>query len=585
MVYYHELYTNISFGEYFRVMWHGLPLDFSLAGYLTAIPALLLIVSAWTDSTILRRIRQIYFGLIAFVMALIFVVDLGLYGFWGFRLDTTPLFYFFSSPKNALASVSFWFILLGILSIIIYAATLYGIFYFFFTRKKMILKIPYKRMTVSLTLLLLTGLLFIPIRGGFSQSTMNLSKVYYSQNQQINHAAINPAFSFMYSATHQNKFDKQYRFMSPEQADRLFAEMTDRPETAADSIPQILNTPRPNVIFIILESFSSHLMETLGGQPNVAINMDKFAKEGVLFSNFYSNSFRTDRGLVSIISGYPAQPNTSIMKYPKKTESLPSIPRSMKNAGYSLQYYYGGDADFTNMRSYLISAGINDIISEKDFPISERTGKWGVQDHTLFQRLSKDLNEKKQQEPFLKIVQTSSSHEPFEVPFQRLNDKVLNAFAYADSCVGDFVNRYKETPMWEKSLIILVPDHLGTYPYSIKNPLEGHKIPLIMIGGAVKEARQVDTYASQIDIAATLLYQLGLPHKDFTFSKNILNPNSPHFGYFTEPTLFGIVTPENRLVYNCDANAVQIDEGAEKGANLEKGKAYLQKLYDDLAKR
>ena len=195
------------------------------------------------------------------------------------------------------------------------------------------------------------------------------------------------------------------------------------------------------------------------------------------------------------------------------------------------------------------------------------------------------LKEEKQQEPFFKIVQTSSSHEPFEVPFYRLDDKVLNAFAYADSCVGDFVRQYKETPMWKNTLIVLVPDHLGAYPRPVENPLEGHTIPLILIGGAVKEPRVVDTYASQIDIAATLLSQLGLPHDDFTFSKNIFNPSSPHFGYFTEPTLFGMVTAENQLVYNLDANTVQIDEGTEKGANLEKGKAFLQKLYDDLAKR
>ena len=568
MVYYRELYINASLGDYFRVMWHGLPLDLSLAGYLTAIPGLLLIASAWTDSSVLRRIRQVYFGLIAFIMACIFIVDLGLYGFWGFRLDATPIFYFFSSPKDAMASVSFWFVLLGIVAMLIYAGILYCIFYYVLIREKNPMKIPYRRQNVSLALLLLTAALFIPIRGGFTVSTMNLSKVYFSSDQLMNHAAINPAFSFMYSATHQNNFEKQYRFMDPNTADKLFAEMVDKPATPADSIPQLLNTQRPNIVFIILESFSTHLMETFGGQPNVAVNMDKFAKEGILFSNFYANSFRTDRGLASIISGYPGQPSTSIM-----------------NAGYNLEYYYGGDADFTNMRSYLVSSGIGKIICDKDFPLSERTGKWGAQDHVLFQRLLKDMKEEKQQEPFLKLVQTSSSHEPFEVPFHRLDDKVLNAFAYADSCVGDFIKQYQELPQWKNTVFVLVPDHQGAYPYPIENPLDGQTIPLILIGGAIKEPRVIDTYASQIDIAATLLSQLGLPHDEFTFSKDILNPSSPHFGYFTRPNYFGMVTPENQLVYNLDANTVQLDEGTEKGANLEKGKAFLQKLYDDLAKR
>lgn len=181
-----------------------------------------------------------------------FIIDLGLYGFWGFRLDATPVFYFFSSPKDAMASVSFWFVLLGILSMLIYAAILYFIFYCVLIREKKPLKIPYRRQNVSLALLLLTAALFIPIRGGFSVSTMNLSKVYFSQDQRMNHAAINPAFSFMYSATHQNNFDKQYRFMDPKIADELFAEMVDKPVAATDSIPQLLNTQRPNIILLSL---------------------------------------------------------------------------------------------------------------------------------------------------------------------------------------------------------------------------------------------------------------------------------------------------------------------------------------------
>lgn len=131
----------------------------------------------------------------------------------------------------------------------------------------------------------------------------------------------------------------------------------------------------------------------------------------------------------------------------------------------------------------------------------------------------KDLKEEKQEEPFLKLVQTSSSHEPFEVPFHRLDDKILNSFAYADSCVGDFVKQYQETPLWKNTLFVLVPDHQGAYPYPIENPLDGQTIPLILIGGAIKQPLVVDTYASQIDIAATLLAQLGLPHDEFTFSK------------------------------------------------------------------
>ncbi len=584
MAYYYTLYNKVSWTDWFSVIGHGLPLDLSLAGYLTILPGLLLIASAWTDSRILQLIRRIYFTIISILLSCIFISDLGLYGYWGFRLDTTPLFYFFSSPKDALASVSLWVVAGGILAMAVYAVLLYFVFSWILVNEKRPLKIPYRRLSVSGVLLLATGLLFIPIRGGFSVSTMNLGRVFFSADQRLNHAAINPAFSLLDSFSRQADFDKQYRFMPAEEADTLFSELTDKPVT--DSIPRLFNTERPNIIMIILESFSSHLMETLGGEPGIAVNMDEFAKEGILFTHFYANSFRTDRGLVSIISGYPAQPTTSIMKYTRKTQSLPSIPASLKKAGYDLQYYYGGDADFTNMRSYLVSTGIEKIVSQNDFPVSERLSKWGVHDHILFHRILTDLKTEPQQEPFFKILQTSSSHEPFEVPYSKLSNAKLNAFAYTDSCAGDFVRQLKETPLWKNSVVLFVPDHLGVYPESIDHlSPERYTIPLILTGGAVKEPQRITAYGSQIDIAATLLAQLGLPHDDFTFSKNILNPSSPHFAFFTFPNIFGMVTADNEVVFNCESNTVAMDEGTHQGENLNKGKAYLQKLYDDLAKR
>lgn len=580
MAYYHNLFDGIDIGGFFGALWHGLPLDLSVAGYLTAIPGLLLTISTITGpgNKVIRNIATIYFAIISLAISIIFITDLALYEFWGFRLDTTPIFYFTSSPKDAMASVSGWYIALGISAIIICSILTFLAFRHIVLKKSRQKAANSNRLAAFTVTILLTGTLFVPIRGGFSVSTMNLSKAYFSQNQRLNHAAINPAFSLMYSATHQTNFDKQYRYMDDAEASALLAEMTDKPAT--DSIPQLLSTRHPDIIMIILESFSSHIMKSLGGE-DIAVNLDKAASEGLLFTNFFANSFRTDRGLVSIISGYPAQPNTSVMKYADKVESLPSIPQSLKRNGYDLAYYYGGDANFTNMYAYLVSCGFERIISDKDFPISQRTGKWGANDGVLFDRFTKDYLSEKTGNPRFRIVQTSSSHEPFDVPYDKFNDKRINAFAYADSCIGDFIGKLKTSGKWDNTLVILVPDHFGAYP-DTDDQKARHQIPLVMTGGALKLKGINGTYASQIDIAATLLYQLGIDHSEYKFSKNILNPASPHFGYFTGPSFFGIVTPGNCLIYNCDANAVVSDDGTDKGKNIERGKAFLQKLYDDL---
>lgn len=599
ILYYSSLYPDMSWVDSFLIIWNGLPLDLSVAGYLTAIPGLLLVFSAWTLSKSLRHVWNGYFLFVSILLSVIFVVDIGLYEYWGFRLDATPLFYFFSSPKDALASISVWQVIGGVLVMILYALLLYAVF---IRLKKSIwkkLRLPYLRLMVSGGVLLAMGLLFIPIRGGFTVSTMNTGKVYFSSDLRMNHAAINPAFSLLESLAKQADFASQYRFMGDAQADELMKKLVD-PEVLDSGavIPDSLRTAlfkieRPNIIFVILESFSSGLMTSLGGEPDVAVQMDSLATEGVLFTNFYANSFRTDRGLVAILSGYPAQPTTSIMKYPRKTQHISGIAGRLREVGYRTKYYYGGDADFTNMRSYLISSGFEEIISDQDFPVSERLSKWGAHDHLVFNRLLEDMKEEvagniaaDNDHPFYRVLQTSSSHEPFDVPYHRLANERLNAFAYTDSCVGDFVKRFRELPQWKNTVIAFVPDHLGAYPEHITNlSIERYQIPLLLAGGAIRESGHIDVYGSQHDMAATLLAQLNLSHADFTFSKDMLNPLSPHFAFFTVPDAFGMATPDNRLIFNCEANAVAVDEGSAKGKNLLSGKAYLQKLYDDIAKR
>ena len=602
MAYYHAQYAEVSWTEWLKVVWHGMPLDLSLAGYLTLIPGLLLMISAWALPKILKRIWAGYFIFVSCLISLIFVVDLGLYSFWGFRLDATPLFYFLSSPKDAFASVSIGFVLSGILAFVLMVALLYWLFQkiLFSIGESSLFKLPYHSLSVSGALLLLTGVLFIPIRGGFTVSTMNTGKVYYSTNVLLNHAATNPAFNLMESLSKQKDFASQYRFMEPAEADKLMTSLIDPTVVAAmecrpDTLPQpsikLFRESHPDICLVILEGFSSKLMTALGGAPDIAVQLDSLSHEGILFTNFHANSFRTDRGLVAILSGYPAQPTTSIMKYPLKTSKLPAISRRLRQAGYGTHYYYGGDADFTNMRSYLMASGMEDIVCDKDFPIGERLSKWGVHDHLVFRRLLDDLkndsmNVGAHRKPMYRVIQTSSSHEPFEVPYRRLEDDRMNAFAYTDSCVGDFVRQFKELPQWKNTVLIFVPDHLGATvePLSLY-ALDRFQIPMLMIGGAVNQPRKIDVYGSQQDLAATLLAQLGLPHYEFVFSKDMLDSTAPHFAFFTVPDAFGMATSDNQLIFDNQASQVVLDEGTEKGRHLSAGKAYLQKLYDDLAAR
>ncbi len=606
MLRYHALFADVGAGSWWRVVLHGLPLDLSLAGYFTLIPTLLLIATCWTGRSWPRKAGRVYFAVAGALMAAVCVVDLGLYEYWGFRLDATPLFYFFSSPKDALAGASWALIVGGLAGMALLCLALYLLF------SRTVLRRPLASLRAergngaawrtTAALGVLGGLLFIPIRGGVTVSTMNVGQVYFSENMRLNHAAINPLFSLMESLSKQKDFGKQYRFMDAARADALFRTLQDpqalaaaqgvtrrtapaENRTATDTAG-ILRVERPNVVIVILESFSAKLMGSLGGRRDVAVNLDRIAADGLLFTHFYANSFRTDRGLVSILSGFPAQPTTSLMKYPHKTQSLPSICQSLRRVDYDATYYYGGDADFTNMRSYLTSSGYGRLVSDHDFPVGERLSKWGVHDHLVLQRALADIRAYRSAAPTLRVVQTSSSHEPFEVPYSRLSNPRLNAFAYTDSCVGRFVDALRRDAAWDKTLVVLVADHQGAWPEHMDNlSPERYEIPLILTGGALRRKGRVGTYGSQADIAATLLGAMHLPHGDFRFSKDLFNPESPHFAFFTCPDALGMVTAENCVVYDKEAGRTVVDSGRAKGRNLPLAQAYLQKIYDDIAAR
>lgn len=595
------------FTELPAVIWHGLPLDLSMAGYLSVIPGFLSIAVVWLKRDLVKPIMNIYFIIASLFITCSFLLNASLYPYWKYPLDSTPLFYFFTSPADAIASVSIWQVILSIVILIVltigvwftlrmrgekrqqYSRYAYGYGGSGSGKRNRFDDFDRHRGRTSIILLLLTGLLFLPIRGGITVSTMNTGQAYFSQNAYLNHSAVNPLFSLFESITHQEDFASQYRFMKDKEADKIFATMT---STSDENTYPLLNEATfkkgtPDILIVIMESFASDIMPSMGSYKDVAVCLDSIAQQSILFTRFYANSFRTDRGMVSILSGYPAQPTTSIMRYPRKTSQLSSIARNLaKYKNYKTTYYYGGDADFCNMRSYLVSQGYQHIISDANFPIEDKLSKWGVPDHILAAKMMEDIKaQQNEKRPMLRILQTSSSHEPFEVPYHRLKDKRLNAFAYTDSVMGAIVREYRKLPRWKNTLIVFVPDHVGGYKENLNDhDRSRYQIPLILAGGAISRPMKVGIIGSQHDIAATLLGQLGVEHREFTFSKNMMSDATPKFAFFAVNDAFGIVSEENSLIYDNRAKRIVYDKG-EKGFNLKRGQAYLQKIYDDLAKK
>lgn len=582
MLYNGSIEKGFGFADYMQVMVHGASLDAATAGYLTAFPFLLVLISIWFRKFPLKKILYGYYILAAALISIIFVVDMALYTFWGFKLDAS-VFLYIDSPKEALASVSVGFILLRVLAILLLIALNCWVL---LKITPSVLTVTRKRIAGTAGMLLLGGVLFVIIRGGVTESTSNIGQVYFSNEPFLNHSAVNPDFSLLSSMGKSQDFASEFNFFDEEKRAALFDGLY--PTTDGDSIIQVLNTKRPNILIILMEGFGGAFVEPLGGLPDVTPHFNRLSKEGIFFTNCYANSFRTDRGTVCTFSGYLGLPTASVMKIPAKSRTLPAIAEGLSKVGYKTDFLYGGDINFTNMKSYLLSTGYQRLTANTDFSLAEQTSNaWGVNDDITFEYLYNQLRNRKEEGPWHTAFLTLSSHEPFEVPYHRLEDKIPNAFAYTDECLGKFIDRLKQTPAWKDLLVICLPDHGFYYPREGSNAMPRfYHIPLLWLGGAVKQPMQVDKIMNQTDLAATLLGQLGLEHTAFTFSRNVLGSDYKYpFAFYSFNNGFSFRDSTGVTVFDNNSGSILFNEPEADESRLDKGKAILQTVYDDLGNR
>ena len=432
----------------------------------------------------------------------------------------------------------------------------------------------------SLAYFICIPLLVIGVRGGLDESTTNIGQVYFSENQFLNHSAVNPVFSFFASMEKTASNHITYHFMDDKQCEQLIATWFDTRSIGCDTL---LTTQRPNIIIILLEGCGGEFTE-IGGRTDITPNLNRLAHEGIYFTNCYGDTWRTDRGTVCTWSGFPSFPTMSVMKMPSKTRRLPNIAKTLRQErGYQTSYLYGGDINFTNMRSYLMSGGFQTLVWKKDYSREEQnSAQWGVRDDITCKTLLEMTQ--KTQEPFLIGYSTLSSHEPWDVPTRKFEDEKLNAFHYLDACIGDFVEALKKTEVWERTLVVMLPDH--GIPYNgldETTPLKNH-IPMIWVGGAVKAPIKIDKVCNQTDLAATLLGQLGLEHDDFRFSRDVLSETYREpFAINTYDDGYSVYDSTGFVNYDFIGEKIVKSEGGQVLQLMEKAKAVLQAASEELS--
>ena len=583
--------SSYGIADWWQMACNGLYLDIPMTGYLTALPLLTLVVTAWLKRSIaLRRIATPYYIIIAAVTGIIFIADMALYPFWTFKLDALALSYL-ESPQGAFASVSAGFIALRLLFISVVVAATACILIVITPLHLQPLRTQRQRVLFTAGFVVFLPFYVISIRGGVGESTANIGKVYFSDDTFLNHSAVNPTFSLIYSLDKTKNYADEFNYFSEEERKEIISEVRGKKGEKGEKGEK--GDLSPNILLILMESFGGQFVEAVSGRTEIAPNYNRLAREGIVFTHCYSNSFRTDRGTVSTLSGYPSFPTLSVMKIPAKSRTLPCLASTLNSHGYTSSFLYGGDINFTNMQSYLRTGGYQTIVSDVDFTAAEKKDNpWGVNDDVTFNHLY-DMIMKQKSQPWHICFLTLSSHEPWTVPYKRLKEEIPNAFAFTDHCLGEFVERIRKTPLWKDLLIVCIPDHGFQYPQGISHE-EHHRNSMLWIGGAVKEHKVINTLMNQSDMAATLLGALGIDHSAYQYSRDVLSADYTYpYAFFTFKEGIGFADSTGYSVYDIisdrqweDRSADNVkDKKAAAATRIRKAKALLQTYYDDFGNR
>lgn len=563
---------QLSFGEAAGACWRGfVGHDLMVVAFLLAIPWLVGLLALRRPGLKLRAWLTPYYILMGLAVAVIITADAVMYEYWQFKLGMVMLSYA-SSPEGATNSVPLSYILIR--AGILLALALWIIIPCIKLTPKSLptdtsARLWMRNISIIWTFLLVSGIFF-----------MRQGDVYGNPKALVaNHAAVNPVYAFVKSINLTDNYAKRYDLLPESDRAGLFENLY--PEPADDIQDTLLTTQRPDILVVFIEGFGSRFVKELGGLPDVAPGWSRFIPEGIFWDNYYSNSFRTDRGTVSAFSGWLSYTDIGLMKQTEFHDALPSLPRSLAGEGYETGYIYGGAMTNMGKRTFLEDIGFQNLYDDKAFTPEEKSGCWGVPDSIVLQKSCQLVKGWEGGHHFL-VAQTLSSHEPWDVPYHRLDDEILNAFAYTDYSIACMVDTLKQLPQWDNLLVILIPDHGFLYRQSYDDPGFFHA-PMLWMGGAVREPRRMDVLMNQSDIAATLLSQMGIRHDDFPWSRNVLSKTYTYpFVYCNWPAGLLFRDGTGTSIYDIDGDAVIMEQPADDGLRLQRAKAILQSSYDQL---
>ena len=315
-----------------------------------------------------------------------------------------------------------------------------------------------------------------------------------------------------------------------------------------------------NIVLVTIESMSASYMERFGNTESITPVLDSLYRLGMAFDRVYATGNRTVRGLEAVTLSLPPCPGQSIIKRPNNA-GMHSTGALLREKGYNVTYFYGGNSYFDNMETFFSGNGY-DIVDQKNYSPEEITfaNIWGVCDEDAYRKVIRTLGEQSQDgKPFFAHVMTVSNHRPFTYPAGKIripNDSKTRAggVLYTDYALGQFLAEASKQPWFDNTIFLITADHCASSAGRTEIPLHKYHIPALIFAPGFVAPQQIEGIVSQIDLMPTLLSLLDMDYDSHFYGRSIFDPDYVNRAFiatdqdlgYLEGDTFTILSPVRR---------------------------------------
>ncbi len=545
-----DFFPELSMGELFEIAFFGIRFDLSTLVYCNVLFILgHLIPHPFRGQNSFQLFLKFLFLLINLPLILIGLIDMKYFQF-SLKRSTIEVFGFGEDALELGPTIitDYWYITLLFL---VFSAVVW----FVYNRISKIDRPPILKVSPQLIILIL-GILLAGVlaRGGFQLKPIGPLAALEYTSDDLAPLISNTPFEMMHSLGKNSIAPRQY--FSEKQLKTHFRFCKSKTEYRLPPIISNNSEQAPNVMIIVLESFSQEFMGCYGAEVSYTPFLDSLARSGLVFENMKANGKRSVDGIPAIFAAIPLLHDEYFMNSIYQANKIEGLGTCLKRIGYETAFFHGGRNGTFNFDLFLKSAGFEKYYGQNEFnDDSEHDGNWGIWDEPFFQYTKEELDNLN--EPFCAGLFSLTSHHPYNIPREfesyvaHVKSELEKSVLYTDFALKQFFNTASQSKWFQNTLFIITADHTGQAQNKFYNTRMGmFNIPLIVYHPTNNLAGRCSLVVQQLDIMPGVLDLTGYTQPFCALGESFLRPTEKRYAFHYIRNAYMIHDEKFALIFN-----------------------------------